>query len=206
MIASVLDLAPVMPVVVVTDVADAVPLARALLAGGVGAMELTLRTAAAVDAVGEIAAEVPEMAIGAGTVCTAEQVKLAVEAGARFLVSPGVTDRLLDSMAETGVPYLCGTATPSDMMRLLERGITEAKFFPATAAGGVAMLRAVHGPLPQLRFCPTGGITPDNAAEFLALPNVGCVGGTWLAPKELVAAGDWAVIASLAAATEGLRR
>jgi 2-dehydro-3-deoxyphosphogluconate aldolase / (4S)-4-hydroxy-2-oxoglutarate aldolase len=199
MTGSILDLSPVMPVVVMESAADAVPVAEALLVGGVRVIEVTLRTDAALDAVREIAAALPAMTVGAGTVCTPAQVKLAVEAGAQFLVSPGATDRLLDAMGETGLPYLCGTANPSDMLRILERGVTEAKFFPATAVGGIPLLRAVYGPLPQLRFCPTGGITPESAPAFLALPNVGCVGGTWLTPKALVDAKDWAGIQALAA-------
>ena len=143
--------------------------------------------------------------IGAGTVYTPAQVKLAAEAGARFLVSPGATDQLLDAMDDSGLPFLAGCATPSDMLRLLERGVTEAKLFPATAVGGVPLLRAVYGPLPQLRFCPTGGITPETAPEYLALPNVGCVGGTWLTPKNLVDARDWAGVERLAARAAGLR-
>ena len=202
---SLLDLSPVVPVVVIDDVATAVPLARALVAGGVPVIEVTLRSDVALEAIRAIAAEVPEIRLGAGTVCTAEQVKLSIEGGAQFLVSPGATDRLLDALQDSGRPFLAGTATPSDMLRLLERGITEAKFFPATAVGGAPLLRALHGPLPQLRFCPTGGITLNTAREFLALPNVGCVGGTWLTPKDAVAAGDWARVSRLAAATSGLR-
>jgi 2-dehydro-3-deoxyphosphogluconate aldolase/(4S)-4-hydroxy-2-oxoglutarate aldolase len=201
-----LDLSPVVPVVVIEDVATAVPLARALVAGGVPVIEVTLRSEVALDAIRAIAAEVPDIRVGAGTVCNAEQVKLSVEAGAQFLVSPGATDRLLDSLQGADLPFLAGTATPSDMLRLLERGITEAKLFPATAVGGVPLLRALHGPLPQLRFCPTGGITLNTAREYLALPNVGCVGGTWLTPKSLLDAGDWTAISRLAAEVARLRR
>lgn len=191
---SVLDVSPVVPVVVVEEVETAVPLARALHAGGVGVIEVTLRSDAALDALRAIAAEVPEISLGAGTVCTPDQVKAAAAAGAGFLVSPGATDRLLDALEDSGLPFLAGTATPSDMLRLLERGITEAKLFPASAVGGLALLRAVAGPLPRLRFCPTGGITPANAAEYLAQPNVGCVGGTWLAPATALRARDWAAV------------
>jgi 2-dehydro-3-deoxyphosphogluconate aldolase / (4S)-4-hydroxy-2-oxoglutarate aldolase len=134
------------------------------------------------------------MKLGAGTVNSPDQVKLATNAGAQFLVSPGATGRLLDAMSDCGLPFLAGTATSSDMLRLIERGVTEAKLFPATALGGVGLLRAVQSPLPQLRFCPTGGVTPANAPDFLALPNVGCVGGTWLTPPALIAAGDWSAI------------
>jgi 2-dehydro-3-deoxyphosphogluconate aldolase / (4S)-4-hydroxy-2-oxoglutarate aldolase len=202
---SVLDLAPVVPVVAVPEVEHAVPLARALLAGGLPVIEVTLRTAAALDAVRAIADEVPELSVGVGTVCSGAQVRQAADAGAAFLVSPGATDRLLDAMQDCGLPFLAGTATVSDMLRLLEREITEAKLFPAAAAGGIALLRAVYGPLPQLRFCPTGGVSPANAAEYLALPNVGCVGGSWLAPAEVLAARDWGRIEALARAAAALR-
>jgi 2-dehydro-3-deoxyphosphogluconate aldolase/(4S)-4-hydroxy-2-oxoglutarate aldolase len=202
---SVLDVSPVVPVVVIEDARTAVPLARALLSGGVGIIEITLRSAAALDAIEAVAAAVPDLLVGAGTVCTADQVKAATDAGAGFLVSPGSTDRLLDALQDSGRPFLAGCATPSDMLRLLERGITEAKLFPATVVGGVPLLRAVAGPLPQLRFCPTGGITAATAPEFLALPNVGCVGGTWLTPAAAVAAADWGRIATLAREATALR-
>ena len=202
---SVLDIAPVIPVVVIDDAATAVPLARALARGGIPIIEVTLRSDAALDAVRAIAAELPDVLVGAGTVCTPAQVKLSAEAGARFLVSPGATDRLLDAMGESDLPFLAGCAGPSDMLRLLERGMSEAKLFPAGAVGGVPLLRAVHGPLPQMRFCPTGGITPETAPDYLALPNVGCVGGTWLTPKALVEARDWRAVERLADQAAGLR-
>ncbi|HEU5005581.1 MAG TPA: bifunctional 4-hydroxy-2-oxoglutarate aldolase/2-dehydro-3-deoxy-phosphogluconate aldolase [Jatrophihabitantaceae bacterium] len=202
---NVLDLSPVVPVVVLEDRAHAVPLARALLAGGVPVIEVTLRSDAALDAVRAIAAEVPGMVVGAGTVCSAAQAEAAVAAGAQFLVSPGSTDGLLDALADQAVPFLAGVATPSEMLRLLERGIAEAKLFPASAVGGTALLKAVAGPLPQLRFCPTGGISPASAPEFLALPNVGCVGGSWLAPADALAAGDWGRVTALAAEAAKLR-
>jgi 2-dehydro-3-deoxyphosphogluconate aldolase/(4S)-4-hydroxy-2-oxoglutarate aldolase len=201
---SVLDVSPVVPVVVVDDADRAVPLARALLAGGVRIIEITLRSDAALDAIRAVAAEVPDMLVGAGTVCTPEQAAAAVRAGARFLVSPGSTDRLLDALLDSDRPFLAGCATPSDMLRLLERGISEAKLFPATVVGGLDLLRAVAGPLPQLRFCPTGGITAATAGDYLALPNVGCVGGTWLTPRDAVARGDWAAVTRLAAAASAL--
>ncbi|MGW0799137.1 bifunctional 4-hydroxy-2-oxoglutarate aldolase/2-dehydro-3-deoxy-phosphogluconate aldolase [Streptomyces sp. NPDC002692] len=197
--ASVLDLAPVMPVVVLTDAADAVPLARALVAGGLPAIEVTLRTPAALDAIRAVAAAVPDAVVGAGTVLTPAQVADTVAAGARFLVSPGWTDGLLDAMRASGVPFLPGVSTASEVVALLERGVREMKFFPAQAAGGTAYLRSLAGPLPQARFCPTGGITADNAGEYLALPNVGCVGGTWMVPGDAIAAKDWGRIESLAA-------
>ncbi|GAA1430691.1 bifunctional 4-hydroxy-2-oxoglutarate aldolase/2-dehydro-3-deoxy-phosphogluconate aldolase [Streptomyces thermospinosisporus] len=198
--ASVLDLAPVLPVVVIEDAADAVPLARALVAGGLPAIEVTLRTPAAPAALRAIAGEVPDAVVGAGTVITPEQVREAVDAGARFLVSPGWTDRLLEAMRGSGVPFLPGVSTASEVVALLERGVREMKFFPAQAAGGTAYLKSLAGPLPQARFCPTGGIGPDSAPDYLALPNVGCVGGSWMLPADAVAARDWARIERLARA------
>ncbi|NEC26305.1 bifunctional 4-hydroxy-2-oxoglutarate aldolase/2-dehydro-3-deoxy-phosphogluconate aldolase [Streptomyces sp. SID8111] len=202
--ASLLDLAPVVPVVVVEDAADAVPLARALVAGGLPAVEVTLRTPAALDAIRAVAAEVPGAVVGAGTVLTPRQADDAVGAGARFLVSPGWTELLLEAMRASGVPFLAGVSTASEVVALLERGVREMKFFPAEASGGTAYLRALAGPLPQARFCPTGGVGPDNAPDYLALPNVGCVGGSWMVPADAVAAGDWARVERLARAAAGL--
>ncbi|MFI9765828.1 bifunctional 4-hydroxy-2-oxoglutarate aldolase/2-dehydro-3-deoxy-phosphogluconate aldolase [Streptomyces sp. NPDC052415] len=201
---SVLDLAPVLPVVVIEDASDAVPLARALLAGGLPAIEVTLRTAAALDAIRAMAADVPEAVVGAGTVISPEQVTAAVDAGARFLVSPGWTDVLLEAMRAAGVPFLPGVSTVSEVVALLERGVREMKFFPAQAAGGTAYLKSLSGPLPQARFCPTGGIGADSAPEYLALPNVRCVGGSWMLPADAVAARDWARIEALARGAAGL--
>ncbi|MCL7423517.1 bifunctional 4-hydroxy-2-oxoglutarate aldolase/2-dehydro-3-deoxy-phosphogluconate aldolase [Streptomyces sp. YS415] len=201
---SVLDLAPVLPVVVIEDASDAVPLARALVAGGLPAIEVTLRTAAALDAIRAMAADVPEAVVGVGTVITPEQVTAAVDAGARFLVSPGWTDVLLEAMRASGVPFLPGVSTASEVVALLERGVREMKFFPAQAAGGTAYLKSLSGPLPQARFCPTGGIGADSAPEYLALPNVGCVGGSWMLPADAVAARDWARIEALARGAAGL--
>lgn len=203
--ASVLDLAPVVPVVVVTDAADAVPLARALVAGGLPAIEVTLRTPVALDAIRAIAAEVPGAVVGAGTVLSPEQVTDSVVAGARFLVSPGWTDVLLDAMRASGVPFLPGVSTTSEVVTLLERGVREMKFFPAQAAGGTAYLKSLAGPLPQARFCPTGGIGPGSAPEYLALPNVGCVGGTWMLPDDALAAKDWGRVERLAREAAALR-
>ncbi|WP_329341258.1 bifunctional 4-hydroxy-2-oxoglutarate aldolase/2-dehydro-3-deoxy-phosphogluconate aldolase [Streptomyces sp. NBC_01352] len=202
---SLLDLAPVVPVVVIEDASDAVPLARALVAGGLPAIEVTLRTPVALDAIRAIAGEVPDAVVGAGTVLTPEQVAESVAAGARFLVSPGWTDVLLEAMRASGVPFLPGVSTTSEVVALLERGVREMKFFPAQAAGGTAYLKSLSGPLPQARFCPTGGIGPANAAEYLSLPNVGCVGGTWMIPDDAVAARDWGRIEELARAAAGLR-
>ncbi|MGW3813759.1 bifunctional 4-hydroxy-2-oxoglutarate aldolase/2-dehydro-3-deoxy-phosphogluconate aldolase [Streptomyces sp. NPDC005046] len=204
--ASVLDLAPVVPVVVVADAADAVPLARALVAGGLPAIEVTLRTPAALDAIRAIATEVPDAVVGAGTVLTPGQVAESVAAGARFLVSPGWTDALLGAMKASGVPFLPGVSTTSEVVALLERGVREMKFFPAQAAGGTAYLKSLAGPLPQARFCPTGGIGPDSAPDYLALPNVGCVGGSWMLPADAIAARDWRLVEELAREASALRR
>lgn len=195
---SLLDLAPVLPVVVIEDAADAVPLARALVAGGLPAIEVTLRTPVALEALRAIAGEVPGAVVGAGTVLTPGQVKECVAAGARFLVSPGWTELLLEAMQGSGVPFLPGVSTTSEVVALLERGVREMKFFPAQAAGGTAYLASLAGPLPQARFCPTGGIGINSAPEYLALPNVGCVGGSWMIPADAVAARDWGRIEALA--------
>ncbi|MGW8887139.1 bifunctional 4-hydroxy-2-oxoglutarate aldolase/2-dehydro-3-deoxy-phosphogluconate aldolase [Streptomyces sp. NPDC055749] len=202
---SVLDLAPVVPVVVLEDAADAVPLARALVAGGLPAIEVTLRTAAALDAIRAIAAEVPDAVVGAGTVISVANVTDTVAAGARFLVSPGWTDTLLDAMKSSGLPFLPGVSTTSEVVALLERGVTEMKFFPAEAAGGTAYLKALSAPLPQARFCPTGGISLASAPTYLALPNVGCVGGSWMVPGDAVAAKDWGRVERLAREASALR-
>lgn len=196
---TILDISPVIPVVVLDDVDTAVPVARALVEGGIRVIELTLRTPVALEAIERIASGVPEIEVGAGTVVSPEQAKLAADAGAKFLVSPGATPTVLDAMAGTGVPSLPGCATLSEVMALRERGITEVKFFPAAASGGPAFLGAVQSPLPDMRFCPTGGITPTNAGDYLALANVGCVGGTWLTPADAVRGGEWTRISALAA-------
>ena len=202
--ADLLALSPVIPVVVVDDAEHAVPLAEALLRGGVRVIELTLRTPAALAAIERVAAEVPGIVIGAGTVTAPEHAEQAAKAGAAVLVTPGSTDRVLDAAEDTGLPFLPGAATVSEAMRLAERGLTSLKFFPAEAAGGVDYLKSIGGPLPGLRFCPTGGITPATAPNYLALPNVGCVGGSWLAPKDALASGDWARIEELARAASAL--
>ena len=195
---SLLDRVPVVPVVVVDDLAHAVPVARALVAGGVPVIELTLRTPVALEAIRAIAAEVPEILVGAGTVLTPGQAKEAHDAGAQFLVSPGATPALLAGMAETGLPFLPGTATVSEVLAVLETGLTEMKFFPAEASGGAAFLSSIGSPVPAARFCPTGGITAASAPSYLSLGNVGCVGGSWLTPKDALAAGDWARVERLA--------
>src|SRR5262245_4374462 len=203
---SLLDRSPVIPVVVLEDAAVAVPMARALVAGGLPVIEVTLRTDAALEAIAAIAAEVPGAVIGAGTVRTPGDVAAAVAAGARFLVSPGATASLLDALLRSGIPALPGAATPSEAMALHDRGLRELKFFPAEAAGGLPYLKALAGPLPDVRFCPTGGLTPANARDYLALPNVGCVGGTWLTPADALATGDFARIEKLAAEAAALPR
>ncbi|OEU88118.1 keto-deoxy-phosphogluconate aldolase [Streptomyces abyssalis] len=200
-----LDMAPVIPVVVLEDAADAVPLARALVAGGLPVVEITLRTAAAGEAIRAITAEVPEAVAGAGTVLTPGQAQDAVDAGARFLVSPGWTESTLEAMLGSGVPALPGVSTASEVVALLERGVREMKFFPAEAAGGTAYLKALASPLPQARFCPTGGIDEASAAGYLALPNVGCVGGSWMVPADALAARDWPRVQRLARAAAALR-
>lgn len=196
---------PVIPVAVIPQVEQAVPLAQALVRGGIGVIEVTLRTQAGLEAMRRIAEEVPEVTVGAGTVTTAEQAQQAAAAGAQFLVTPGSPPRLLDAVLETGLPLLPGAATLTEMLALLDRGLPEMKFFPALAAGGTAYLSAVRGPLPEATFCPTGGVSVDNAQEFLALPNVACVGGSWLTPKDALQAGDWDRVTQLAAQAAQLR-
>lgn len=196
--ASLLSLVPVVPVVVLDDLAHAVPVARSLVAGGLPVIELTLRTPVALDAIRAIADEVPEILVGAGTITSPELVGRAVDAGAQFLVSPGTTPTLLRELAGSGVPFLPGTATVSEAMTVLEAGFSEMKFFPAEASGGAAYLKSLASPLPAARFCPTGGITATSAPAYLSLPNVGCVGGSWLTPADALAAGDWDRVATLA--------
>ncbi len=193
-----LNRSPVVPVVVIDEVAHAAPLARALVAGGLPVIELTLRTPVALDAIRAIADEVPEILVGAGTVCTPGQAKAAHDAGAQFLVSPGATPELLAGMFDTGLPFLPGTATVSEVLAMLELGLTEMKFFPAEASGGAAYLKAISSPVPAARFCPTGGITAGSAGRYLALPTVGCVGGSWLTPADALAVGDWDRVETLA--------
>jgi 2-dehydro-3-deoxyphosphogluconate aldolase / (4S)-4-hydroxy-2-oxoglutarate aldolase len=199
-----LSLAPVIPVVVLESVDQAVPVARALVAGGLPVIELTLRTPVALEAMRAIAAEVPEITLGAGTVTTPDLAKAAHDAGAGFLVSPGATPRLLDAMLDTGLPFLPGTATVSEVLAVVEQGITEMKFFPAEASGGTAYLSSLPTVVPSARFCPTGGIRPATAPDYLALPNVGCVGGTWITPKAALDAGDWDTVTRLAAEAAAL--
>ena len=193
-----LRISPVIPVVTIDDVDTAVPVARALVTGGVNIIELTLRTPTAMQSLERIAAEVPEIVLGAGTVLTLEQASDAVEAGARFLVSPGCTPTFLRHAGDFGVPLLPGVATVSEALAALEAGLTELKFFPAGPAGGPKYLAAIGAPIPQLTFCPTGGVSPENARDYLALENVACVGGSWLTPKAAIERGDWDTISRLA--------
>lgn len=190
--------ARVIPVITLDHVEDAVPLARALQAGGIDVVEVTLRTDAALKGCEAIARECPELVLGIGTVLTPSQIGEARDAGAKFLVTPGTSAKLGRAVAESGIPCLPGAATVSEMVSLLELGFHELKFFPAEAAGGVDYLKSVAGPLGDLRFCPTGGISPANAATYLALPNVLCVGGSWMVPKAALAARHWDEITALA--------
>jgi 2-dehydro-3-deoxyphosphogluconate aldolase/(4S)-4-hydroxy-2-oxoglutarate aldolase len=193
-----LGIAPVIPVVVVESLDQAVPVAEALVAGGLPVIELTLRTPVALDAIRAIADAVPEITLGAGTVTTPDLAKAAHDAGASFLVSPGATPRLLGAMLDTGLPFLPGTATVSEVIAVLEHGLTQMKFFPAEASGGTAYLSSLPTVVPTARFCPTGGIRPATAGDYLALPNVGCVGGTWITPKAALDSGDWDAVTRLA--------
>jgi 2-dehydro-3-deoxyphosphogluconate aldolase/(4S)-4-hydroxy-2-oxoglutarate aldolase len=198
-------LAPVIPVLVIHDAAHARPLAEALVAGGLPALEVTLRTPAALDAIAAMA-QVPGGTVGAGTLLTPEDVKAARAAGARFGVSPGSTPTLLAAAEAENLPMLPGAATATEAMALLERGYSVQKFFPAEAAGGARALGSLAAPLPQIAFCPTGGISLANAPDYLALPNTLCVGGSWVAPKEALASGDWAAIEALAREAAALPR
>lgn len=190
-------LAPIVPVLVVEDVQQARPLAEALVAGGLPALEVTLRTPAALDVIRAMSA-VPGGVVGAGTLITPEDVRAAKEAGAQFGVSPGATDALIAACEAEGLPLLPGAATASEAMHLLEQGYDMLKFFPAEASGGAPALKSLSAPLPQISFCPTGGVSPKNAPDYLSLPNVVCAGGSWIAPKQLVMHGDWAGIEALA--------
>lgn len=203
---SILKLSPVVPVMVIEDVADAVPLARALVKGGLRVLEITLRTDKALDCIHAIADEVEGAVVGAGTVLTAAQLAQVEKLGCAFAVSPGATPKLLDAAAKSTVPLLPGAATASEAMVLLDQGYRFQKFFPAESAGGVVYLSALASPLPQIRFCPTGGITPGTAPAYLALPNVITIGGSWMTPKKLLAARDWPAIESLAREAALLKR
>jgi 2-dehydro-3-deoxyphosphogluconate aldolase / (4S)-4-hydroxy-2-oxoglutarate aldolase len=198
--------AAVIPVIVLQEVAHAVPMARALVEGGIRMLEVTLRTPVALACIEAIAKEVPEAVVGAGTVRSASDAQAAAMAGARFAVSPGYTHAVGKACHELGLALLPGVATGSEIMQAQEDGYTALKFFPAVPAGGTAMLKAWYGPFNDVKFCPTGGITAANAREFLALPNVACVGGSWITPADAMAAGDWQRIKRLAAEAAALPR
>jgi len=203
-----LDLAehgPVIPVIVLHRVAHAVPLARALLAGGVRVLEVTLRTDVALSCIEAIVREVPEVIVGAGTIRNAADARAAASVGCRFGVSPGYTPAVASACKKANLPLLPGVATASEVMAAQDDGIDFLKFFPATAAGGIAMLKALGGPFPEVMFCPTGGITPESAPQFLALPNVKVCGGSWLTPQDAIESGDWERITKLALAASALR-
>jgi 2-dehydro-3-deoxyphosphogluconate aldolase/(4S)-4-hydroxy-2-oxoglutarate aldolase len=196
---------PVIPVIAIVRLEDAVPMAHALAAGGMKVIELTLRTPVALAACREIVRDCPEIVLGIGTILTPDQVTQAVDIGAKFLVTPGTTEKLARKMADCGAACLPGSATISEMVQLMEWGFSEMKFFPAGPAGGLEYLKAVAGPIPELRFCPTGGVSPQNAPDYLAQPNILCVGGSWVTPKALMAARDWAGITKLAAEASAIR-
>ena len=204
-IRDILNAGPVMPVIVLDNIDDAVPLARALVAGGIRVLEVTLRTSAALDCVRAICEDVPGAIVGVGTITTTADLDAARAAGAAFGVSPGTTPALLAAARDSGFPFLPGVMTPSDVIAVISAGFTAMKLFPARQAGGVGMLKALAGPFPQVIFCPTGGIDSASAAEYLALPNVACVGGSWLSPATLMAAHDWRAIENLARAATSLR-
>ncbi len=203
-LADILRLAPVIPVVVIDEVKHAIPLARALVKGGLPVIEVTLRTGAGLQAIRAIADEVPEAVVGVGTVLTEAQFDKSVAAGAKFAVSPGATGQLLDAVSGGEVQLLPGIATASEAMALIERGYEFAKLFPAEAVGGAALLSALASPLPQLKFCPTGGVTQESAPKYLKLPNVVCVGGSWMVSRAAIAAGDWDGITKVSAAAAAL--
>ena len=188
---------PVVPVIVIKDLADAVPMAQALLAGGIRVLEVTLRTPVALDAIRLLAEQVPDAIVGAGTVTNAAQLQQVIAAGAKFAISPGLTRELLQAGKEAPIPLIPGIASISELMEGTGLGYSHFKFFPAEAAGGVKTLKSIHGPFADIRFCPTGGINEHNFRDYLALPNVKCVGGSWIVPDDAVAAKDWARITQL---------
>jgi 2-dehydro-3-deoxyphosphogluconate aldolase/(4S)-4-hydroxy-2-oxoglutarate aldolase len=201
----VMRVGPVIPVIILDDLRQAVPLARALVAGGVRVLEITLRTAVALQAIRAIAAEVRDAIVGVGTITRPEHFAEAAAVGARFGVSPGLTPALIEAARASGLPLLPGVMTPSDVIAARSAGFTELKLFPAEQAGGIGMLKALASPFADVTFCPTGGVTPESAPRYLALANVACVGGSWLTPKDAVAAGDWGKVTTLARAAASLR-
>ncbi len=198
-IKEIMNSSPIVPVMVINDVEHAVPLAKALVKGGITVLEITLRTDAALESITRIKAEVPDAIVGAGTIINIDTLNKAIAAGAEFIVSPGTTDKMIDAALATGVPLLPGIANPSDAMRLLEKGITAMKFFPAEAAGGIPMLKSIGAPIPQITFCPTGGINQNNVKDYYSLANVACVGGSWMCAANLVDAENWDEITRLSA-------
>ena len=196
---------PVIPVIIIDDPGQAVPLARALLDGGVRVLEVTLRTPAALEAIRAIASEVDDALVGVGTITRPDDFALAAAAGARFGVSPGLTPALIEAARASPFPLLPGVMTPAEVIAARAAGFTELKLFPAQQAGGIGMLKALGSPFPDVTFCPTGGVTQDSAPDFLALPNVACVGGSWLTPKDAIAKNDWKKITALARAAAALR-
>jgi 2-dehydro-3-deoxyphosphogluconate aldolase/(4S)-4-hydroxy-2-oxoglutarate aldolase len=190
---------PVIPVIVLHNVDHAVPLAQALLAGGIRVLEITLRSGAGLEGIRRISEEIPELIVGAGTVLSPEDLRMTAQSGGQFAISPGLTPSLFAASHDGPIPLIPGISTPSELMLAMERGFTELKFFPAEAAGGVQTLKAMYGPFPRITFCPTGGISPENYKEYLALSNVACVGGSWLTPSELIMKEDWDSISKLAA-------
>ena len=203
---AVFGLAPVIPVLAIDRIEDALPLCRALVDNGLPVLEITLRTACALDAIALVARELPHACVGAGTVLSATDLANVSDAGARFAISPGATDALFDAAKASRTPLIPGIATASELMRGLEHGWRRFKFFPAESSGGIAALKGFGGPLPMARFCPTGGIDAAKAPAYLALPNVACVGGSWMVPADAVTAGDWARIGALAAEAASLKR
>ncbi|MFW5426366.1 MAG: bifunctional 4-hydroxy-2-oxoglutarate aldolase/2-dehydro-3-deoxy-phosphogluconate aldolase [Methylophagaceae bacterium] len=198
-IKEIMNSSPIVPVMVINNVEHAVPLAKALVKGGITVLEITLRTEAALESITRIKAEVPDAIVGAGTIINIETLNKAIAAGAEFIVSPGTTDTMIDAAIATGVPLLPGVANPSEAMRLLEKGITEMKFFPAEAAGGIPMLKSIGAPIPQITFCPTGGVNQKNVKDYYNLPNVACVGGSWMCAANLVDSKNWDEITRLSA-------
>ena len=198
---SILDImttSPVIPVIVVNRLDDAIPMAQALVSGGLKVLEVTLRTDVGLEAIELMAKEIPDAIVGAGTVTSTDQIDAVIDAGGEFMVTPGTTPKLIEYALEKPIQVLPGVATPSEAVQLLEFGVSHMKFFPAEAAGGRPMLKSIYGPLPQITFCPTGGVTPASAGDYLALPNVACVGGSWMLPQNLIDAGDWSAIEALA--------
>ena len=196
----------VVPVIVLTDTAHAVPLAHALLDGGIDVMEITLRSSAALASIEAVAKAVPQMHVGAGTVTRVAEVQQVIDAGATFALSPGCTDALVDTVQAARLPFIPGVMTPGEVMLRREQGFSLMKLFPAQQAGGMGMLKALGGPLPDVRFCPTGGVSVDNLGEFLKLPNVAMAGGSWLTPVDAMVSGDWSRISALAAAAVAVAR